>query len=148
MKTIAIISALAGAAMLSSAALAQDAPEGDYVCLITFATPEEAAAGADEDALSAVYVTRDEAIAAAAASGGLQAYWDYTDDGYATNADEQEFCLTTFNPDDGEGANNSAKAFAPGQLKGEGETGKDYAPGQVKEDGETGKDNAPGQLKK
>ena len=130
--------------------MAQDAPTGDYVCVITFATPELAVQGNDADALGAVYVARDEADDLVAASDGSVAYWDYTDRGYPTNAEEQDFCLTHFNPDDGDGgaSANSAKAFAPGQLKKDGETGADYAPGQNKEDGETGKDNAPGQLKK
>jgi hypothetical protein len=43
---------------------------------------------------------------------------------------------------------NSAKAFAPGQLKGDGESAKAYAPGQLKGDGESAKDHAPGQKKK
>jgi hypothetical protein len=151
MNKLAILSALAGAAMLSGVAMAQQAPTGDYVCVITFPTPELAAQGNDADAISAVYVTRDEADDLVAASDGSVAYWDYTDQGYPTNAEEQEFCLTNFNSDDGDddGDNsNSAKSFAPGQLKKDGETGADYAPGQIKEDGETGKDNAPGQLKK
>ena len=106
-------------------------------------------AGADADALSAVYVTRAEAEQLAAQSGGVQAFWDYSNT-YPTNAAEQEFCLDTFNPDDGDGqANpNSAKNLAPGQMKGDGESAKDYAPGQMKGDGETGQDHAPGQLKK
>lgn len=135
--------------MFALPAMAQEVPDGDYVCLITFETAEEAAAGADADALSAVYVSRDEAIQLAAESNGLSAYWDYTST-YDTNAEEQEFCLEHFNPDDGNGQvnPNSAKDLAPGQMKGEGETGKDHAPGQLKGDGETGKDHAPGQLKK
>jgi hypothetical protein len=47
-----------------------------------------------------------------------------------------------------EEADNSAKAFAPGQLKGDGESAKAYAPGQTKADGESARDNAPGQQKK
>jgi len=149
MNKPAILAAFAGAAMLSSAALAQEAPTGDYVCVITFATAELAAQGNDADALSAVYVSRDDANDLVADSGGSVAYWDYTDKGYPTNAEEQDFCLTHFNSDDGEGDNaNSAKSFASGKLKKGGETGADYAAGQIKEDGETGKDNAPGQLKK
>lgn len=150
MKKLALISAFAGAALLSTGAMAQTAPEGDYVCVISFATAEQAQAGADADALGSVYVTRTEAEQLVAASGGLQAYWDYTDAGYPTNAEEQEFCLTHFNPDDGDGTPNanSARDFAPGQLKGDDESAKDYAPGQVKGDGETGKDHAPGQQNK
>lgn len=150
MKKLALFAAaITGAAMLSPAVMAQDAPTGDYVCLITFGSAEQAQAGADADALSAVYVSREEAEQLAAQSGGVQAFWDYSNT-YPTNAAEQEFCLDTFNPDDGDGqANpNSAKNLAPGQVKGEGESAKDYAPGQMKGDGETGKDHAPGQLKK
>lgn len=48
-----------------------------------------------------------------------------------------------------DGANeNSARAFAPGQLKGEGESAREYAPGQTKGEGESARDNAPGQQKK
>lgn len=43
---------------------------------------------------------------------------------------------------------NSAKAFAPGQLKQDGESARDYAPGHNKEDGESAKEHAPGQQKK
>jgi len=43
--------------------------------------------------------------------------------------------------------NNSAKAFAPGQLKGDGESAKAYAPGQNKEDGGNASDQAPGHQK-
>ena len=42
---------------------------------------------------------------------------------------------------------NSAKAFAPGQLKGDGESAKAYAPGQNKEDGGNASDQAPGHQK-
>ena len=149
MNKLAILAAVAGATMLSSATLAQEAPTGDYVCVITFPSPELAQQGNDADALSAVYVTRDEADDLVAQSDGSVAYWDYTGQGYPTNADEQAFCLTNFNSDDDGGANaNSAKLLSPGQLKKDGETGADYAPGKIKEDGETGKDNAPGQVKK
>jgi hypothetical protein len=150
MKNLAILSALVGATMLSTVVAAQEAPEGDYVCLITFATAEQAQNGADADALSAEYVPLEEAIQQTA-ENELLAYWDYTDDGYDTNAEEQEFCLTTFNPDDGDDGEanpNSAKKYAPGQVKGDGESAKDVAPGQIKGEGETGKDNAPGQEKK
>ncbi len=149
MRKFAILSAVAGFALLSSTAMAQEAPEGDYVCLITFATAEQAAAGADADALDSVYVSRDEAVRLAAESNGLRAYWDYSAD-YPTNAAEQEFCLTHFgsDSDDNEVPGNSARQFAPGQMKGDGESARDYAPGQVKGEGETGRDHAPGQLNK
>ena len=42
---------------------------------------------------------------------------------------------------------NSAKAFAPGQLKGDDESAKAYAPGQNKEDGESASDLSPGHQK-
>ena len=42
---------------------------------------------------------------------------------------------------------NSAKAFAPGQVKGDDESAKAYAPGQTKADGESARDQAPGQQK-
>lgn len=134
------------AAAIPTAAMAQTT--SDMVCLITFGSAEEAAVGADATALSGVYLTREEAEAQAAASGGVSAVFDYSTE-YPDNTDEQSFCEgTTFNPDDGDGevANpNSAKANAPGQLKGDGESARDYAPGQ--QDGDA-KDSAPGQVKK
>jgi hypothetical protein len=133
---------------IAAPALAQEA---DSVCLVTFATAEAAAAGADDTALSGVYLPRSEAETLAAASGGLAGVWDYSAT-YPTNAEEQAFCEgPTFNPDDdGEAAGNpnSARAFAPGQLKGEGESARDHAPGQNKEPGESARDEAPGQQKK
>jgi len=95
----------------------------DMVCLITFGTPEEAIQGADDTALSGVYLSRAEADAQAAASGGLSAVFDYSTNGYPNNSDEEAFCESpTFNPDDGEnGGGNSAKEFAPGKMKGDGE---------------------------
>ena len=42
---------------------------------------------------------------------------------------------------------NSAKAFAPGQLKADGESAKAYAPGQNKDDGGSASDLAPGHQK-
>ncbi|RYH05492.1 MAG: hypothetical protein EON57_07725 [Alphaproteobacteria bacterium] len=130
-----------------TAAMAQTS--SDMVCLITFGSAAEAAAGADSTALSGVYLTREEAEAQAAASGGVSAVFDYSTQ-YPNNTDEQAFCEgPTFNPDDGddnEAANpNSAKEYAPGQLKGKGESAKEYAPGQ--QDGDA-KDSAPGQQKK
>ena len=140
MKKLAILAAFAAAAF-STATVAQD--DGDMVCLITFASAEDAAAGADATALSGEYVTRAEAEAEAGS----------TDTVLIRNFDE-EFCEgPTFNPDlrddeDGVEATNSAKAFAPGQMKGEGESAKAYAPGQNKEAGEPARDQAPGQQKK
>ena len=132
------------AAALPTGAMAQTAD--DMVCLITFGTPEEAIQGADDTALSGVYLSRAEADAQAGASGGLSGVFDYSTN-YPNNADEEAFCEgSTFNPDDGEnGAGNSAKEFAPGQMKGDGESAKTYAPGQ--QDGDA-KDSAPGQMKK
>lgn len=43
---------------------------------------------------------------------------------------------------------NSAKAFAPGQLKQDGESAASYAPGHNKGDDGNAKDEAPGQQKK
>jgi hypothetical protein len=43
---------------------------------------------------------------------------------------------------------NSAKAFAPGQIKKDGESARSYAPGQQKGDEQSAKDSAPGQQKK
>lgn len=142
---IAASLALATCVALPTTAMAQ--ATDDMVCLITFSTPEETVAGADDTALSGIYLPRAEADAQAAASGGLSAVWDYSTQ-YPDNADEQAFCEgPTFNPDDGDGTPNpnSAKEFAPGQLKGEGESAKDYAPGH--QDGNA-KDSAPGQQKK
>jgi hypothetical protein len=120
----------------------------DMVCLITFGSAEEAAAGADATALSGVYLTREEAEAQAAASGGVSAVFDYSTQ-YPSNDDEKTFCEgPTFNPEDGDdsAANpNSAKELAPGQMKGAGESAKDLAPGH--QDGDA-KDSAPGQQKK
>jgi len=136
------------AAVMPTAAFAQSTDE--MVCLITFGTPEEAIAGANDTAISGVYLPLADAQTQAAASGGLSAVFNYD---YSTNADEQAFCEgPTFNPDDGDGTGgggtanpNSAKEFAPGQLKGDGESAKDLAPGH--QDGDA-KDSAPGQQKK
>jgi hypothetical protein len=148
MRNFMLVSSLLLVA-LPTTAMAQAA--GDMVCLISFSTPEEALAGADDTALSGVYLTREEAEAQAEASGGLSAVWDYSTQ-YPDNADEQAFCEgPTFNPEDGSGngngngAANSAKDVAPGQLKGDGESAKSVAPGQ--QDGPA-KESAPGQQKK
>lgn len=52
--------------------------------------------------------------------------------------------------DDEDGpSENSAAAFAPGQLKEEGESAREYAPGQqAQENGGSASDYAPGQQKK
>ena len=132
------------AAMVPTAVLAQSTD--DMVCLITFGTAEEAVAGADDTALSGVYLPRADAEVQAAASGGLSAVFDYSAQ-YPANSDEQPFCEgSTFNPDGGGVANtNSAKEYAPGQMKGDGESAKDLAPGHQEGDA---KDSAPGQKKK
>lgn len=51
--------------------------------------------------------------------------------------------------DDGDGpSENSAAAYAPGQLKQEGESAREYAPGQqAQESGGSASDFAPGQVK-
>lgn len=152
-RTTILAAGLLALAASTGAVLAQTA--SDSVCLITFGTVEDALAGADATALSGVYLTREEADAQAAASGGLSVTFDYSAQ-YPDNADEQAFCEgPTFNPgggddsggDDGEQAANpnAAKAFAPGQLKSEGESAKEHAPGH--QDGPA-KDSAPGQQKK
>jgi hypothetical protein len=150
MKKLALVVALA-AASLTSIAVAQDNGD-DMVCLITFSTPEEAAAGADDTALSGVYLPLEEAMDLAATSGGLSDFWDYSAQ-FPDNADEEAFCEgPTFNPDldgdDGVPSPNSARDFAPGQLKGEGESARAFAPGQTKSEGESARDSAPGQQKK
>lgn len=133
MKKLALLAAFATAAAFSTATMAQ---EEDMVCLITFASAEDAVIGADATALSGEFMTRLEAEA-------------MLDDTMLIREFDEEFCEgPTFNPDlrDDEDP-NSAKAFAPGQLKGEGESAKAYAPGQNKEEGESAKDLAPGQQK-
>jgi hypothetical protein len=145
-----VLMAAVSLAALATPAVAQ---EESFSCLITFGSVEDAEAGADATALSGVYLPTADAEAEAAGSGGLAVVFDYTDQGYPTNAEEQAFCEgPTFNPDDDDGngaANpNSAKAFAPGQLKKEGESARSLAPGQLKEDGESAKESAPGQAKK
>ncbi len=141
---LALAAAFAAASMFSTAAMAQSTD--DMVCLITFGTVEDAVVGADDTALSGVYLSRTDAETQAAASDGLSVVFDYSTE-YPNNSDEQAFCEgPTFNPD-GDGASNpnSAKEFAPGQLKEDGESAKEYAPGQ--QDGDA-KDSAPGQVKK
>lgn len=135
MKKLALLAAFATAAVFSTATMAQ---EEDMVCLITFASAEDAVIGADATALSGEFMTRLEAEA-------------MLDDTMLIREFDEEFCEgPTFNPDlrdeEDEDA-NSAKAFAPGQLKGEGESAREYAPGQNKEEGESAKDLAPGQQK-
>lgn len=64
----------------------------------------------------------------------------------STDADE---FLAGEDDDDGPGSENSAAAFAPGQLKEEGESAREYAPGQqAQENGGSASDYAPGQQKK
>lgn len=141
-------------AALAFAALATPtfAQEESFSCLITFGSVQDAIDGADATALSGEYLPTAEAEQLAADSGGLARVFDYSST-YELNADEEAFCEgPTFNPDDGDGdgngAANSAKEFAPGQLKGDGESARDLAPGQVKGDGESAQESAPGQQKK
>lgn len=147
MHKFLMIAGLMIAAAVPATAMAQ--ATDDMVCVVTFGSAEEAAAGADATALSGVYLTREEAEAQAAASGGVSAVFDYSSE-YPANTDEQAFCEgSTFNPEDGSGGQaanpNSAKEYAPGQMKGDGESAKDHAPGQ--QEG-AAKDSAPGQVKK
>ena len=62
--------------------------------------------------------------------------------------DDDDSSSSSVDPSSSEEPNeNSAKAFAPGQLKGDDESAKEYAPGQTKEDGESAKEESPGQQK-
>ena len=129
MKTLLIAAALAATPLVAAPAFAQTEP--DMVCLVTFGSIEDATAGADTTALSGTYLTREQADALAAESGGLSVVYDYSST-YPTNTEEQAFCEgPTFNPDEGT-ATKGAKDLAPGQLKQPGESAKDYAPGQNK----------------
>lgn len=143
MKKLLIAAAMAATPLVAAPAFAQTEP--DMVCLITYGSIEDATAGADATALSGTYLTREQADALAAESGGLSVVYDYSST-YATNTEEQAFCEgPTFNPD--EDGTRGARELAPGQLKQPGESAKDYAPGQLKEPGESAKDYAPGQNK-
>ena len=85
-----------------------DAAGQDRVCLITWATPADAASGADATALSGKYLPRKAAEAQAAQSGGKSRVFDYSNSTQAVNTgtytitnNEQEraFCEgPEFNP--------------------------------------------------
>ena len=64
------------------------------------------------------------------------------DDASAPSDDDESSSSSSKQPNE-----NSAKAFAPGQLKGDGESAKAYAPGQNKQDGGNASDQAPGHQK-
>jgi hypothetical protein len=113
MKRIHLISMAAGLLALPGAALAlqgnsADAPGQDRVCLITWATPQDAASGADATALEGKYLPRRAAEAQAARSGGRSRVFDYSNStqnvntgNYVITNNEQEraFCEgPEFNP--------------------------------------------------
>ena len=78
MKHIPIL--LAALALTAGSAVAQNAnaPGQDRVCLITFNTPAEAEAGADDTVVSTKYLPRKAAEAQAAQSGGKARAFDYS----------------------------------------------------------------------
>jgi hypothetical protein len=73
------------------------------------------------------------------------------DDESSATSDDDESTSSSSDDDSSESSeepnDNSAKAFAPGQVKGDGESAKDYAPGHTKEDGGNASDQAPGHQK-
>ena len=86
----------------------ENAPGQDRVCLITWATPADAASGADATALSGHYLPRRAAEAQAAQSGGRSRVFDYSNSTQnvntgnyviTNNAQERAFCEgPEFNP--------------------------------------------------
>ena len=113
MTRLLIGTAAAALLALPAAAPAQgnrdDAPGQDRVCLITWATPEDAATGADATALDGKYLPRRAAEQQAARSGGRSRVFDYSDrtvtgnTGTFTitnNREERAFCEgPEFNPE-------------------------------------------------
>ena len=99
--------AFAGAAAAGQGNSA-NAPGQDRVCLITWATPQDAASGADATALEGKYLPRRAAEAQAARSGGRSRVFDYSNStqnvntgNYVITNNEQEraFCEgPEFNP--------------------------------------------------
>ncbi len=74
---------------------------------------------------------------------------EFLDDSDDSSSSSSESSMSSSEPESSsEETDNSAKAFAPGQLKGDGESARAYAPGQLKGDGESAKAFAPGQQKK
>jgi hypothetical protein len=69
---------------------------------------------------------------------------DDDDDSSVSSSDESSVSSESSSEEPND---NSAKAFAPGQLKGDGESAKAYAPGQTKPDGGNASDQAPGHQK-
>ena len=144
MKKFVIVAA--AAALLTGPALAQDAnpPGQDRDCLITWATPEDAATEADAKALSGKYLPRSAADAQAAASGGTARVYDYSNTtqygvDITNNDQEQSFCEgPTFNPTSDNGGNGKATGNPavgnPGNDKNVGNAGENPS----------GKDNAGG----
>ena len=115
MKRIYLASMAAGLLALPGGASAfqahgnsADAPGQDRVCLITWATPQDAASGADATALSGRYLPRRAAEAQASHSGGKSRAFDYSNStqnvntgNYVITNNEQEraFCEgPEFNP--------------------------------------------------
>lgn len=93
--------ALAAAAPAAAQGNSENAPGQDRVCLITWATAQDAATGADATALSGRYLPRRAAEALAARSDGRSRVFDYSDrtvtgnTGTFTitnNAQERAFC--------------------------------------------------------
>jgi hypothetical protein len=84
MKNMLIAAAVVGLSTFAGAATGQsgnsaNAPGQDRVCLITWATPQDAATGADATALEGKYLPRRAAEAQAAQSGGRSRVFDYSD---------------------------------------------------------------------
>ena len=100
--------AFAGAAAADPRGNSADAPGQDRVCLITWATPQDAATGADATALEGKYLPRNAAEAQAARSGGRSRVFDYSNSTQnvntgnyviTNNAQERAFCEgPEFNP--------------------------------------------------
>ncbi|OJX50024.1 MAG: hypothetical protein BGO81_05030 [Devosia sp. 66-22] len=93
--------------MTVGSAMAQNAnaPGQDRVCLITFNTPAEAEAGADDTVVSTKYLPRKAAEAQAAKSGGKAKAFDYSDSTQTVagvtyvitnNDEERDFCEKAF----------------------------------------------------
>ena len=148
LTTLAISASLAALASVSLPALADDEETATVTISGAFAEDLALAAGIDVDDLpDSITVPIDVASEVCGTSVAAGDTCTGT-----TSAD----ALTEFLDDDDDddssggsgGSDNSAKAFAPGQLKEDGESAKSLAPGQNKEDGESAKSLAPGQQKK
>jgi hypothetical protein len=149
---------------LASAILPALAQEGTVSVTIggTFADELSAATGIpvgdlpatlDVPVSVAAVVCNDPNVAAGgtcagvASAASLEDFLD--DDSSSSSSEESSSEPSSSEPESSsEEPDNSAKAFAPGQLKQDGESAREYAPGQNKEDGESAKEHAPGQQKK